>query len=191
MQFYAEGLISGFLQIRHKRRLILAVLLLMSISSGVAYSIWNLKQAEVTDPVIEIGVGTVLTVSDTVQPEPGTTIVPYGAFRGDRDVDEYVFTYQVRLNKPGKLVVDLLSVMIGGLPDVSGIIDVSLYGGSPAESNNTTYVVVFDADEGGGYVATVNVRIRLSAGAADESYLAIQGQPIALTIRFTAESLVA
>jgi len=189
MQHYAEGLIVNVLNLRRRRWLILAILLFVSSGSGIAYSIWDRQTVDVGDNVIDIGVGTVLTVSETVNPEPGMTLVPYGAFLGDHDFDEYVYTYQVRLNKTGRLAVTIVSVRIGE-DDALGLVLADVYGETVPDLPATEYNVTFVPTDAGGYVATVNVRIRLSPDASYEQYAAIQGKRITLNLQFRAEALV-
>ncbi|MFA5007050.1 MAG: hypothetical protein WC509_06260 [Candidatus Izemoplasmatales bacterium] len=186
MQQYAEGFVNAVAGHRSKRWLVLAVLLFLSSASGIAYSLWDISRAEV-DPTIDIGVGTVLTVSETIDPADGTTLIPYGAFKGPGDVDECVFVYRVSLNKPGRLVVAVTQILVGGVPD-AGIVETAVYG--DAGDDGTTPFAIVLSEDGDAYVATIRLRVRLSDKATDAEYLAIQGRPIRLTLSFTAESLV-
>jgi len=188
---YPDTVIASILPTPHRRWFLMFLLLAVSAGSGVAYSFWDRQALEVDDPLIEIGVGTELTVSETWNPEPGTTLVPYGAFLGEHDIDEFFFTYFVRLNKSGSLTVSLASVVINGMEDASNVVQIAIYGESePLESVSVYSVDMIPATESGFYEATIRVRVRLNPDASREAYLAIQGGSIAMNLQFQAFALI-
>jgi hypothetical protein len=176
-----------------KRRWLIAFLMVfMTTGSGVAYSLWNRQFIDIEDPTIDIGVGTVIEVSETLNPPPGTKLIPYGAFKGANDIDEYTFVYTVRLNKIGRLVVTVNSVTVGGEANPYNIIEVGVGSENNLLLNEPVYRITFEPEEGTEfYVATIYVTVRLSQNATFDQYLEIQGKSISLKIEFKAEALIA
>ena len=188
MNFFKK--LGGFLLKFTRRRLIfLALIGFVTIGTTTAYAVWD-QQIRTTDPIIDIGVGAVLMVSETLSPEVGKTLIPYGAFKGIDDIDEIVYTYTVRFNKIGKLTVNVASIVIGEDVDASESFEIALYGEVPPTEATTTYsIAMIPAEDAEFAIALVTVRIRMIPPANWEEYQAIQRQTVTLHLEFKADNL--
>jgi len=188
MNFFKK--LGGFLFSFTRRRLIfLALIGFVTIGTTAAYAVWD-QQTQTTDPIIDIGVGAVLMVSETLSPDPGKTLIPYGAFKGIDDVDEIVYTYTVRFNKVGKLTVHVASIVIGEDIDASASFEISLYGEEePTEAATSYSIAMIPSEEEDFAIALITVRIRMIPPANWEEYQAIQSQTVTLHLEFKADNL--
>jgi len=165
------------------------ILLIFSLlATNVAFTYWDATTTNPDDPLIDIGVGAVLLVSQTVNPGDGITLVPLGAFRGKNDVSEVVYTYQVSLNKEGLLRVSAKNIRIDGVENPHGLIVIDIYEEEPNETPKSIYEKMMNISGDDDLSrTTIRVRITLLLPENEEQYLAVKGRSITFTLEFKGE----
>jgi hypothetical protein len=163
--------------------------LFLAFSSGIAYAYWDAVIRE-DDPIIDIGVGTIILVSETLQPSNELKLVPVGAFRGSNDVNEVLYRYAVTLNKEGQLTVTVKNILVNGVTNPFGLIHVDVYLEQPNDIPQSSLNIVFEDDPNSElFRATVLVRVTLSLPENEEQYLSVRNGTIEFTLECKAEEL--
>lgn len=163
--------------------------LFLAFSSGVAYAYWDAVIRE-DDPIIDIGVGTVILVDETLQPNGDLKLVPYGAFKGPNDINEVLYSYAVTLNKEGQLTVTVKNILVNGLENPHGLVNVDIYLDEPNEIPQPSLNLLFEDDPNSVlFRATVLVRVTVSLPENEEQYVTIRNGTIEFTLEFKAEEL--
>jgi hypothetical protein len=173
-----------------KFRLDFAIILLIFslVATNVAFTYWDSTTTNPDDPIIDIGVGAVLLVSQTVNPGEGITLVPVGAFRGINDVNEVIYTYHVSLNKQGLLRVSAKNILVDGLENPYGLIQIDIYEDEPNTTPQSIYEIAMNTlGEDDLSRVTIRVRLTLSMPENEEQYMAVKGRSITFTLEFKGE----
>lgn len=112
-----------------RRRIMFIVLVaIVLISSSIAFAFWDQTTVIFDGNEINLGEGARLEVSHTVNPTQ--TLVPYGSFKGENDIDEYIYSYIVTFNKEGRLNIEIdeESIIIGeGNHPFNDLIHIQIY----------------------------------------------------------------
>lgn len=165
------------------------VCLFLAFSSGIAFAYWDAVIRE-DDPIIDIGVGTVILVNETLQPSNELRLVPYGAFKGPNDIDHIQYEYVVKLNKIGQLTVTSKNIMVNGIENPYGLIRVDIFTDEPNEEIQPSLNVVFEDDPDSElYIVTIRVRVSLATPQNEEQYLSVRNGVLGFTLEFKAEEL--
>jgi predicted ribosomally synthesized peptide with SipW-like signal peptide len=189
--------VPGFKSIR----LIIAVFLLVGLgfTSTAAYAYWT-DVSNVSNVVIEFDPEDPNLIVEATHSEFTGKLVPIGFVYFEGEVDEVVFTYDVRIDKElvrsMNLVVDAIDISIGELEEYEHLVQIQINGGDRSHVNELYNSTV-----------TITVIVRLlepidQQEAADrgldtfnvedsrEAAQAIKGETISFTLRFSVQPRV-
>ncbi len=182
-----NSITSSIFHFKSKRLLVLILLGFVSINFGIGYSLWDKANQVVDDPIIDIGVGAVIQVSETLNPGPNQKLIPYGAFKGANDIEEFIYTYTVRLNKDGMLTAKINRLLVGEDATLTHMFTVTVIDENRQVEGENQLTTSFQKEAEAEYhTAVITFRIRLNHPTTQAEYLAIQGKRINLTFTFTA-----
>ena len=95
-----------------------------------AYAWWDQLQVQETGQTLTIGEGAVLSVSATVTPDAGKTLVPDEALLGANDVKSYEISYTLVLDKQlaadATLTATVSNIDVGGNGNPDSVINVAV-----------------------------------------------------------------
>lgn len=124
-----------------------AVLVVALLLGGtvLAFSYWDNLQKKQSE-VIEIGNGVTLEVAAVAEVPENKVLVPVGAVMKANDVNSIVLTYNVKLDQAAladlNLNVAASNVLIGGLADNAGLVNISIVKASPTVNSTDVLVTV-------------------------------------------------
>ena len=128
---------------------VLALFLL--IGGGLsAYAYWDTLTTS-SDETVEIGEGTTLEFTETLEPEEGSTLVPSDVVMKEGDVEEIVFEYSVSLDQEPLEDLDfeanVSNVLIGGETEDSNLVNVDVQSPNLIGSDDINVVITVTLDE--------------------------------------------
>lgn len=174
-----------------KRKTLVAVLvLLLFFGTTTAYAYWDRTQVTTPENNITIGVGTTLEVTETIGGTGEENLVPYGTFRGENDVYEVMFFYNIELNKQGMVHILAKDILIDGTNEYSDLIIIDIYKTAPNAVPTSEYTLTptLNSDV---YEDSVFVKVMLSMPQNETEYNAVAGKEISFTLEFSAQELTA
>jgi hypothetical protein len=179
-----------------KRRVIILVLLFLIVNiTWAAYSFWGTIDVVYDDVEIPLGENAVISVSPTINPVK--KMVPYGSFKGNDEIDEYVFNYDVTFNKTGLLRVTVpeSSIKVGdGFHNFNSLAVVQIFMGEIPTDHTRRLILTSEFqnwnDTTQQYVMKVSIRVIIVAPSEvedyDDAYHSLKGQPIRFNVIFEA-----
>lgn len=174
-----------------KRKTLVAVLiLLLFFGTTTAYAYWDRTQVTTPENNITIGVGATLEVEQTLGGNGCKNLVPYGTFRGENDVYEMIFAYNIELNKQGIVNIVVKDILIDGMNDFSHLTIFDIYKTTPNAVPTSEYTLTLTQNSGV-YKGSVFIKVMLAMPANETEYDAVAGKQISFTLEFSAEELTA
>lgn len=158
-----------------KSVLSIALVLLLIAVTGLTFAYWD-KLTKDENPTIDLGQGKEIVV-DVIVGSTEDKLIPTGMVLGTGEVDEVVFTYNVRLDQEVKedlnLTVKESNVKIGVSEDeaINGLVNIDI--ALEASTINNTNILV-------------TVTVTLDEPITEPQYNAVINQPITFTLTFTA-----
>ena len=178
-----------------RKNLVLALLVLFALAiSGTTYAYWASSVSVTNDTqseTITIGSGQAVTTTVSVGETGGTgVLVPAGrAISGQ--VEEVTFVYTVDWTEdlagtlasgtPGTLTVSMSNLLVGGVADTNGLINVNLTEG-PTDLTTTNYTLAVVLNDAGTYTVTVVITLDEPADASE--YSDVAGKAITFDLTF-------
>jgi len=171
-----------------RKRLVAALLLLLIFGTTTAYAYWDRTQVTTPSNTIQLGVGATLEVTETIGGSGSENLIPYGAFRGENEVYEVVFAYDIELNKAGKVAILAKNITIDGSEDNAVLVLIDIYETDPnvVPTNGLLLTLTGSAGE---YEGSMFVKVMLSMPTSQAQYDAVAGKEISFVIEFSAEEL--
>lgn len=180
-----EHVLHATIHSHHRRRLLIFFVFSVLAINGIVQTVWETESASGPGSVIELKPGIALTISESLQSEAVTHLVPMGAFVGPHDVEEILFTYQVRLNVSGELHVDVVSFESSDNIELNHMFETEISGDRQTLPRNLSYQVDLVKVENEAVIeTTIQVRVRLSPNGTNTEYRALQGDHVTFKLRF-------
>lgn len=179
----------------HRRATILVLLFLFINITWMAYSYWSAVTVDYDDIEIPLGEQAVIKVSPTIN--PNYRLVPYGSFKGEGEIDEYIFNYFVTFNKTGylKVIIPEDSIVIGnGEHRFNSLATIQISYGSTLDYNNRELELITNFEnwneEKKQFEMEILIRVFVVAPTNindyEEAYLALKSQSIKFDVIFEA-----
>ncbi|MFA5068289.1 MAG: hypothetical protein WC466_09710 [Candidatus Izemoplasmatales bacterium] len=180
-----EHILSETVRHHQRRRFLFLFLISVLAINGIIHTVWENGSGNASGSIIDLEPGIVLTISEPLQSSPGTQLVPEGAFLGPRDVEEIIFTYRVRFNVSGELLVEIAELNGPLETYLNHLFEFEITGDGHYSPSQLSYQVDLEKEQNEEKVETlIQVRIRMKASGTEAEWRALQGQKLTLTLRF-------
>ena len=164
-----------------RTRVLMLLLFLLFAGSSIGFAIWDNTDTTFDDNIIIIGDYAELSVVKvTENPGNDLRLVPFGAFKGQGDIDHFIYEYVVLFNQEGILEISAIDVRINGAVGLANLVRFSYalhHGAEFLEADQFSIDLSYDNEyyneELNVFIVPIYVKMYLVNNESIDSYISL------------------